>query len=66
MRDEEYDEEEDEEGVTPKESWRLGHSHLGRTVLFMTTTRFQDACGAAFLFIFTISIIIYGIVRLVM
>ena len=61
MRDEEDKEEEEEERMTPKETWRLNLIHLHRTVLFMSTTRFLDACGAAFMFIFTISMIIYGL-----
>ena len=61
MRDEE---EEEEEGVTPKESGRLNLIHLGRTVLLMPTTRLLDICGAAFMFIFTISMVIYGIFHL--
>ena len=66
MRDEEDEEEEEEERMTPKETWRLNLVHLHRTVLFMSTTRFQDACGAAFMLIFTISSIIYGIFYLVL
>lgn len=67
MRDEEDEEDEEEEeegGVTPKEKWRLNLIHLGRMALFMTTSRFVDACGAAFMFTFTISIIIYGVFHL--
>ena len=58
MRDEEDEEEEDEEGVRPKET--LGLSHLDMTALVISTTRFLDACGAAFMLIFTISVIVYG------
>ena len=56
LRDEE-DEEEEEEGVTPKESWRMNLIDLNR---------FLDACGAAFMFIFTIVLVIYAVLRLVL
>ena len=63
MRDEE-EEKEEEKGVRPKEIWRLGLIYWDRTALLMPTTRFLDVCGAAFIFIFTISMVIYGIFHL--